>query len=591
MLIAKAQQDSIAIAEILNQSGMVDDNFGQYMSSLEKYQQAADIYRSLNNKKGEATELIRIGVVRSRNGNFDEAILRFLQALTLSQTINDKAGMFEAYVTLAEGYMGLKQYNVALSYLKTAEQIDKHLPFSSIRINMLNNKGISYRELAEYDQAVIALQKGFSLTRRPGMEGLNITVANTLATVYQKNGNKELALNILLSSLKKSRKIKNFIRESNTLANLGDFYEEDNPQKAIEYLNLQLKNAEINKSYQQEVLALNKLAKLNSRLGNYELAYKQQTRSHQLSDSVYYRFMLQDASNSRAKYQLANSEEKLKVLSIRNKEQKEDQWKLWSLVGTLAIIMLVVGYNYGRMNRLNKLLKKTNTDLKESNSVKDKLFSIIAHDLRSPMASVINILPFFSDEDTSQEEREVLTNQLLENCNASLDTLNQLLSWGEMQIKGIRLTKTKFPLYPEIEKVLALLHPLATKKFIILKNQIKQDVVLKMDKDHLRFIIRNFLSNAIKFTPRGGAVVIYSQLLNDERIKVTVKDTGIGIAPNRIKNIFSINNHSTDGTNQEKGTSLGLVMCREFTEANGGTITVESRENEGSAFSIILSLA
>lgn len=566
---------------------MIDDNFGHYMSSLEKYQEAADIFRNLGDKKGEASELIRIGVVRQRNGNFDQAILQFLRARDLSAAIKDTVGLMESNVTLAESYAGLRRFNIASAYLDIAEDLDAKLPFSSLRLNMYNNRGLVFGGLGQFDYAERYLLKGLKLAERPGMEGLHITLSNTLALVYEKIGRKEEALAILNRSLKRSREIKNFIREGGTLAALGDYYEKRDHALAIKYYSQLLAISRKNSSYQQEIIALNKLANLHFLDGRYKLSYQQKRRSHELADSVFYKFMNSEVANLQARQELLHSQQKVQELKYTNELQSLEKQKIWGLVIALLLVIGVFIFYYNRTVRLNRLLRGANTDLKESNSVKDKLFSIIAHDLRQPIASVINLMPLIADDDTTEEERRLIADQLLINSRASLETLNQLLRWGEMQIKGVHYNPSLFEVAPEINRNISLLKPTAEGKSITIESSVAEGTVFA-DKDHFNFIIRNLMSNAVKFTRNGGHVRVFVENLPGDRIKISVKDNGVGIPAKRINTIFQINSTSTKGTNNEKGTSLGLVMCKEFIDANGGEISVSSIPEEGSVFSIIL---
>ncbi len=247
-------------------------------------------------------------------------------------------------------------------------------------------------------------------------------------------------------------------------------------------------------------------------------------------------------------------------------------------------MLIIVAWFYLRTKKLNSLLNKANTSLKESNTVKDKFFSILAHDLRLPIASVINLLYIIDDEDISPEERHEIINKLIVNCNASLSTLNQLLKWGEMQIKGIRLNPVPFLPGEIIERNINLLSAAAEEKAISVINMTGDSVQLFSDPDHFDFVIRNLLSNALKFTHDGGSVIIQSEALGKKMVKFTVKDSGVGIEAERIPGIFEISNMSTQGTNNEKGTSLGLIMCKDFIEANKGSIEVKSEIGIGSEF-------
>jgi signal transduction histidine kinase len=205
---------------------------------------------------------------------------------------------------------------------------------------------------------------------------------------------------------------------------------------------------------------------------------------------------------------------------------------------------------YTRTKKLNALLNNANTELIESNTVKDKLFSVLAHDLRSPFASIISLLSLIKDDILDAEERKEIINMAVLSSNASLDILNNLLKWGEMQIKGIRLKPVLLAPHAIVERNIALLSASAELKGISIVNKIAKSCKVMSDADHLEFVIRNLLSNGIKFTSAGGSVTISSQIDADkDEVIFSIQDTGVGIEPGRLQSIFSLGNVSTIGTN------------------------------------------
>jgi len=213
----------------------------------------------------------------------------------------------------------------------------------------------------------------------------------------------------------------------------------------------------------------------------------------------------------------------------------------------------------------------------------------LAHDLRSPLATIINLLYVINDDELPAPERKELINMVTVTSNASLDTLNNLLKWGEMQIKGIRLNAVELHPKEIVENDMALLSASAKLKEITMQNNIDESIRIVADRDHFEFLIRNLLSNAIKFTKQGGLVSVSAHAVAGKKeVQFTVKDNGVGIDAAKLESIFTIGNVSTDGTRDEKGTSIGLVLCKEFIEANHGRIWVNSIPGEGSEFVFVL---
>ncbi|MDX1902620.1 MAG: HAMP domain-containing sensor histidine kinase [Thermonemataceae bacterium] len=245
-------------------------------------------------------------------------------------------------------------------------------------------------------------------------------------------------------------------------------------------------------------------------------------------------------------------------------------------------------------------LAKSNTDLlasqkklEESNLAKNKFFSIIVHDLKSPLNSLkalTNLLYRFSDKITKEEIQ-----QTAEDLNNSIDKLfdfiNNLLTWAKLQMQEVGINAQVFNLKDLVDRQLQLFKIYAQSKNITLKYVIAKEVQVYADPNYVDMILRNLVSNAMKFTPEGGEVKVTAKTKNDF-VEISVADTGIGIAPDVIKKIFALDNkHITQGTLGEKGTGLGLLLSKEFVEKSAGTISVQSEIGKGSVFSFTLPIS
>jgi signal transduction histidine kinase len=586
---ARRQHNDKGVAMMLNQLGMIDDNRGEFDSSRKKYLEALRIHRKLNNAVGEAAVIVRLGVVEMRKGFYDRAIGYFLQSLQVSERSKNTAGRMEAYLTLSEGYLGQRKFETALKYLNIAEGINKTIPFSNLSLNIYNNFGIIYREIGMPVKAKAYLEKGIMLSEEPQYQGLNITLINNLAKVYNNEGNKAKSIQLQKAALAKARAIQNYLRELQTLTGLGDTYGASNSAQALLCFNQALALVREKGARKQEIEVLGRMSELYKSQHNYETALLLKEQQNQLADSIYYKTMARQVVSLQTEYQLYKSKAKVRELGQQSRSQILQRNFYIGLAVALGVIILVVAFYFFRTRKLNKLLNLANTNLKDANVVKDKLFSVLAHDLRAPLASVIDLLFLLDDDDIVGEEKSLLIKRLSTASNVTLETLNMLLKWGEMQLKGVRLNSTIVQPKPIVTRTLSLLSEAAEKKMIKLQDKVSIDLAVMVDPNHLEFVLRNMVSNAIKFTPTGGLVKV-TAVVNDEKSQVvfSVKDTGIGIDADKLANVFHISNVSTKGTNNETGTSLGLVICKEFIELNHGHIWVESELNKGSSFNFSL---
>jgi signal transduction histidine kinase len=239
------------------------------------------------------------------------------------------------------------------------------------------------------------------------------------------------------------------------------------------------------------------------------------------------------------------------------------------------------------------IIDKRTHELENYNTIKDKIFSIICHDLRSPIATLSSVLSLAeqSDDKTVLELRSYFKGIKRSVDNLNL-TIENLLVWSQNQINDIKLNPTWVNINKEIESVFALYNLVAIQKEIILINKINGSFDVWVDQAHFNLILRNLISNSLKFTNIGGSIVVSCSLHSANSIQLCISDNGIGIHPDKLKHIFDPQIHFTSyGTLNEKGTGLGLMLCKEYAEKNGGKIWIESTLGVGSKICIVLPMA
>lgn len=231
-------------------------------------------------------------------------------------------------------------------------------------------------------------------------------------------------------------------------------------------------------------------------------------------------------------------------------------------------------------------LQKANESLEIANGTKDKLFSIISHDLRNPVFATSSMLDILVDEAGSfpEEEKAEILNDLRNSMKEVHSLLENLLSWSRSQQGTIAYEPSNVNILEIIDSNISLLSGIAKEKNIRLYSEITDRLILFCDYNTINTVVRNLISNALKFTPEAGEVKI-SAITKDNHVEISVADSGVGIPKETIGKLFQVGKHvTTYGTRNEKGTGLGLLLCKEFVEKNGGQIWVESEENKGSTF-------
>ena len=241
----------------------------------------------------------------------------------------------------------------------------------------------------------------------------------------------------------------------------------------------------------------------------------------------------------------------------------------------------------------NEMINKQKEELATMNATKDKFFSIIAHDLKGPFNSLLGAAELLMDDSYTLEEKDIkrLSDQIYKTARNVYNLLENLLTWASTQIAGSEAAPEKLNLNEMIINAIGLFKHTTEKKELSITSNIENQIDVFTDKNMTESVIRNLIFNAIKFTPKKGTIEIGAKG-NGKYVEVYVKDTGVGIRQNDIDKLFRLDSgYKSEGTENEKGTGLGLILSKEFVQKNGGEIWVESEEGKGSTFRFTLPLA
>lgn len=285
-----------------------------------------------------------------------------------------------------------------------------------------------------------------------------------------------------------------------------------------------------------------------------------------------------------------------------SKTQADPQQFVFNLINGLCITFIafalgIISWNSNMAKFIqSRLLSQSARELKKANTSKDRFFSILAHDLKGPISSTLALAELlergsFEDDEVERKKAYKLLQSSLYNSSKLLDNV---LLWARNQGGNITYNPVQLNLHQTVESCIEVLKIVAAHKDISIQNLTGKDISIFADQDMIHTIFRNLLSNAIKFTPNLGEVQVLSDQIKNEKslkdfISVTVVDHGIGMDSTTLDHLFRIENKSTTlGTNNERGTGLGLVLCKDFIEKHGGSIQVQSVQNEGSRFTVTL---
>jgi len=576
--------------------------------------------------KGEA-EVLRIkGLALFYKVNYTDALKHYIASKEKYEKLNDSIGVAFANnnIAIVYDYLGFKEKSIVLhkENLKLRQIIKDTIGISTT----LNNIGVIYRHQNKPDKALEYYKKAIDL------ELVN-NDSNSIARYFNNIGLVFLDLQKPDSAIyyfNKSLEIRILINErqgiKNTYQAIGSYYYDIGQyNKAREYQEKSFEIAnEIAIVYEIESITAD-LALTYSQLSMYKEAYEVSAINRRMMDSV----KVNETAELITKIEMEKAfaiENKIRELEAEKSEteknillhtEKNQKVILFIITIFLVIIILVVLFSLYNKRQQNRLLLKQqeeifrqqeeltvqrdsileqNETLQKINSEKDKFFSIIAHDLKSPFAGFLGLTKIISEEydKLSFAQLQEYSQNLKESAINLYKLLENLLEWSRVQRGVMDFNPELCVLDYVVNQNINIQNIVARQKEISLINNMNDDISAFVDIPMLNTIIRNLLSNAIKFTPRGGRIEIGAQILDNSdnqasMVEVYVKDSGIGMNQDMISNLFKINEKvSKPGTENEPSSGLGLLLCKEFVELNSGIMKVESTEGAGSIFSFTL---
>jgi signal transduction histidine kinase len=280
------------------------------------------------------------------------------------------------------------------------------------------------------------------------------------------------------------------------------------------------------------------------------------------------------------------------VLYIENINYSAIAERQISQLFVIYMVGILASYLLDRQ-KMTSFIHKNELDLEvqkvdELNKVKNKLFSIISHDLRGPIVSLKGILGLYKKAAVSEEEFKQLTNNLEDDLNNSSILLDNLLAWAKSQLQGLEIKKAELNLSEEFVTLKNLFSSQLKSKGLDLRVSISDKENVLVDKETIHIVFRNLISNAVKFTPLGGEIHVPTGKNKDKLLELNIKDSGVGISPEKLGHLFQISKETLIGTSSASGAGIGLLLVKEFVELNDGRVSVESTIGQGTTFKLIL---
>lgn len=552
--------------------------------ALEYTKKALEIRRQINDEEGISTSLNVLGVIYYYSGDYLLSIEHHLNSIKMKEKFGNKVILATSYNNIALVYMAVEDYDKALEFLYKAVQL--RIETNNIRSTGIikTNIGEIYARIGNYEKAKNYFSESLKINKESASKSSIAYSYYCFANLYVTLKEYENAFNFYDSALVlyTEMDIKNGIANSeNGIANV--FKIKEDYDSSIYHANIALKLAEKINALDNISKASNSLYYCYQQKGNFKKAFEYLLLNKSIQDSL----MNDDKLKKIAKIELDYKIEKMKQEQEQelNKQKTFNQY-LVIILFSGGVILLVIIRSTRSKKLANQKLNELNSQLHEANSAKDRFISIIAHDLRGPYQSTLGLSGVLETEFNSLSEDEIKNS--ISNLNSSLkkqyELLNDLLKWANLHGGNFKITKEKLSLHKSINETFDLLELSAKKKKIILTNTVNNNLYLDADKNMLDLLLRNLISNSIKFSHEEGDVSV-SAVEKEKNIQITVSDKGIGIELKELTNLFKIDKHfSRKGTKNEVGSGLGLILCKEIIEKHGGSIWVESEVNKGSRF-------
>ncbi len=577
-MLLEAEKHAVAInnAQLLYRSLNVQANrlyrIGNFSDAVQKLLNLLAISPPLEQK---ISILSNLGIIYTFLGLFDKALECLFETLRLCEKTKNDNDYIRSCLNIGKCYFDMNSYEKSIEYFKVAQEMSISNPEDDCKMFLAVNMGLAYAHLSEFDKALellneaVVMEKNLEFVKKKG------SLICDLGQVYERKGDYETALKLYSESLEAVRTTTNVILLVSVLnCKAGVLIKLSDHATAEELLLESFKITSETIMPTQREDCLRNLALLYQEMGMYQKALEYFTEFQNLNESVF----SEKVKNSIIKYESDYLTEKL--------EHKAEIYRLHNV--ELVEKNAIISQNQKQLEQKQKQLETALAELSESNATKDKLFSIIAHDLRGPVSSLQTALQMILASDWSKDEQIEILSKLNEQTKYTFDLLENLLWWSQAQKEGFKLHCEVILLNPVMENIRAIYQSIAHSKQVDIDVKLEHNLFVYADKDALSLILRNLIGNAIKYSPFNSFVSI-SCAAKGEKVIIEVKDNGIGINPDIIQAIQNnIRIQSIPGTDSEKGIGLGLSLCYEFAHKMNGRIYLNDDCKEGTCFCVEL---
>jgi len=576
-------------------------------TALIHFRKAVEAAKRINEKHYRLRSLANIGNIYFQKGQMPLALKSYQQCNQLADSLNQaRVKMYSNYY-IGNIYWSEGNSRVGKEYLYKAMKMAIGMNDQYLLGSIANNLSLIYIESGQIDSALILVRKSISCHEKANYSG-------SAGHVYVNYGHMLLENDQVDSARYYADKAKTLIdpqKDVQKQINLNSLYsdlyhQQGKRQKALKYHEMSYDLARKNKLPDLEIECLDGLADYEAKMGNYKLANFYNKEANLLRDSVYNHERAGQIAFLQKTFELDQKDKQNELLRAQNviseaelKDEKQRIQLLWVIVigcfmiiGTITVFILISQRKRKETQHLNAQLEQLNSELEETNEMKNVLFSIMGHDLKSPVTSIISLSDLMIEQESTyfedKEKRLKFNNIINDSASMLLSFIDSMVYWfrnvnGELAVRPVKIV-----CYDFMKEMVSWYRSSARIKEIELTLQGPTECIMLGDLHMLQTVIRNLLGNAIKYSPKGSAIELnWRQSL--EHMVISIRDYGVGLSADQLRT-FSSDKYmtSTQGTEGEKGTGVGLYLCRELVKKMGGDLLVESSPGAGTEFTIHL---
>ena len=559
------------------------------------FENAIKFSEKLNDKLAWANNYYSIAYCYRATGNYDKSVEYYLKSVRLYESLKDNRRLANAFMSIAVVYSYNKDFKNTTVYHNKAEQLIKISKDSFQLCALMGDIGTLYDQRKIYDTALQYLQRAYLIASALKDESQIADCLSNIALTYKHQGKTAEALTIF-------EKVIIVLEKENAAPDrLAAIYNNIGATNA-QAGNKDLAKTAFSKSISLSLLAqtpyiemenYNNLSDMYGKANNFKEQSFYLKKYYNIKDSLF----TADSKNQLTQLEADYNIEKKNIEIVKTEAEVQKQKNQRNLFIILALgaglLLTALGVFYGRIKKKNQILYDNNIlinnqkdELQKLNGVKDRLFSIISHDLRNPLVTLRSYLSLSENPSITEQKKQEYKTQTVHAVAQTTDMLDNLLVWANMQIKDSKPNITVVDVEEVVLNATDNIHAQATQKQITITKEINAFSALG-DENILNIALRNLVTNALKYSHENSSIFI-SSYQKDNAVFIAVKDEGVGMTDLQIKDLNTNENETTKGTQGEKGSGLGIFLVKELLQKINGKLLIESEQGKGSTFSIIL---